>query len=65
MKQIKTFFTKGCIDSEVNKWIEKNTDKKILDIQYSCCADSGNDHEIGSWLQGVMITYEEKNKDKS
>ena len=49
MLQVKEFFNDVTIEKEVNEWLSKNQDKKIIDIKYSANIDSAN----------VLIVYEE------
>ena len=47
--QVKEFFNDVTIEKEVNEWLSKNQDKKIINIKYSANIDSAN----------VLIVYEE------
>ena len=50
----KEFFTnEGWIDRQINEWLEKNENIKIIDIRYSL---SVTDESVGS---GCLILYDD------
>ena len=54
MIQIELF--RDCEQKEVNYWLEKNQDKRIIDIKH-CCGEYASRNSF-------MIIYEEPNKTK-